>query len=384
VDTCISAIDGGDLVGLLAIDLRKAFDMLNINILLNKLQLYGCSKNTVNWFSSYLNGRSKKICVNNNYSEAELIMNGVPQGSILGPLMFILYINDLPCHIKDCDTEMYADDTSVTCIAKSISELQVKLSDTVNVISNWCKENRLIINVSKSYYMVLCSRQKRIHLESSVLNISLYGKEIMYKDCIKVLGLYIDHHLTWKNHIEQLCVKLSKLIGLLYRIRFYLDRDTNVLFYNSYVLPHLDYAINVWGGASNCYIDKVQVLQNRAARTVLNVNYGSSSQLNLKELQWMTVRQRYDYQVFLLLFKVFNGLVPATLNYFKLNHNVYNFRSTTSSLLHVPHPHMNLMKTSFQYRGALLWNSLPSSIRSIDKLAVFKTALKAYFRQVKI
>ena len=375
---CITEIDKGNIVGLLTVDLRKAFGLLNINILLKKLQLYGCSKESVMWFSCYLKARRQIVNVNGLFSEPKKISFGVPQGSILGPLMFLIYINDLPSNINVCDTEMYADDTSLSCFAKSVSDLQTKMSITLDILSKWCRDNCLVINSSKTYFMVLCNRQKRAYLKLHELNLALCNENLVYKDCIKVLGLLIDQNLSWKYHIDFICSKISRLIGLLWRICSNLDKATMILFYNSYILPHLDYAVNIWGGAAKCYVNKLQVLQNRVARIILNENYDTSSHVLLNRLMWMSVRQRYAYQTYILLFKVFHNIVPANLNCFVLNENIYEFRASTKSLLKVPHPRTNIMKTSFACNGSVLWNNLPTDLRCIDNFNIFKKVLKSY------
>ena len=151
-----------------------------------------------------------------------------------------------------------------------------------------------------------------------------------------------------------------------------------LLFYNSYILPHFDYAINICGGAAKCYLNKLQILQNRVARKILYESYDVSSHVLLSELKWMSISQRYDYQLYLLLFKVFHNLLPDSLNMFNFNVSAYNYPTTTRSILKVPHPHTNLMKTSFYYKGSILWNKLTDDIRNIHNLNSFKTAVK-YF-----
>ena len=142
-------------------------------------------------------------------------------------------------------------------------------------------------------------------------------------------------------------------------------------------MPHLDYAVNIWGGAAKCYVNKLQVLQNRVATilVILNENYDTSSHVFLNRLMWMSVRQRYAYQTYILLFKVFHNIVPANLNCFVLNENIYNYRASTKSLLKVPHPRTNIMKTSFAYNGSVLWNNLPTDLRCRANLHIIGHAL---------
>ena len=185
-----------------------------------------------------------------------------------------------------------------------------------------------------------------------------------------MLSLLIDQNLSWKYHIDFICSKISRLIGLLWRIRSNLDKATMMLFYNSYILPHLDYAVNILGGAAKCYVNKLQVLQNRVARIILNENYDTSSHALLNRLMWMSVRQGYAYQTYILLFKVFHNTVPANLNCFVLKENIYNYRASTKS--------RNIMKTSFAYNGSVLWNNLPTDLRCIDNFNIFKKVLKSY------
>ena len=172
---------------------------------------------------------------------------GVPQGSILGPLLFNIFINDLPLHLKYCSIEMYADDTTLYTVGKNIVDLKYDLNANAQNMTNWFHNNRLMLNVSKSHYMLICSHQKRIHLSEIDQNIMMLNNEIQTVDSMKLLGVYVDHNLSWQNHINSIQKRLVSLIGLLYIIGPFLDKASMLLFYNAYVLPVLDYCISIWG-----------------------------------------------------------------------------------------------------------------------------------------
>ena len=145
----LSGINDGNLVGCLALDLSKAFDLINFDILLEKLRLYGCSASMLKWFYSYLHGRTQSVSINNNISSSKEPMTyGVPQGSILGPLLFNIFINDLPLHLKYCSIEMYADDTTLYTVGKNIVDLKHDLNADAQNMTNWFHNNRLMLNVS--------------------------------------------------------------------------------------------------------------------------------------------------------------------------------------------------------------------------------------------
>ena len=260
-------------------------------------------------------------------SQREKIKYGVPQGSILGPLLFVLYINDLPCIVNHCDIDMYADD-SLKSHGLSILDVSEKLQNDCRLIEIWLRNNRMVVNTSKSKSTAICSYQKRASLESDIIQLNFKGIELEQVDECKILGLLIDENLSFKPHIDRICSKISSFIGLLYRM---------ILFYNSFILPLIDYCLNIWFSAANVHIQKVQILQNRAARVILNVSYDTSSAFMLKELNIMSVKKRGIYQTCLLMFKVLNCEAPEYLNVFNNVQNAnYVLRSNDQSLLEVP------------------------------------------------
>ena len=247
-------IENGLIGWLITIDMCKAFDLLDFKILLCKLKLYGCSDLTVKWFKSYLMGRTQNVIFNGVNSKGHPVQYGIPQGSILGPLLFVVYINDLACHLENVSISMYADDTTICTFAKSLNILQDVLSTAMSNVSTWCDNNHHLINLKKTNYMLVCSRQKMSHLKCFSLKINLYGEYIKMKSDVKVLGITIDEHLSWSCHIDRVCTKISQLIGVLFRMRHFLDFKTMFMFYNSYILPQIDYGINMWGNSAACFI----------------------------------------------------------------------------------------------------------------------------------
>jgi len=162
IDKWLKALDQGEMVGTIMVDFRKAFDLVDHEILLEKLKIYQCSENSLNWFTSYLTDRVQKVSLNGQLSESKNINCGVPQGSILGPLLFILFINDLPLKIGTSvsSTDLYADDTTLSEMGKTKTVLENNLQDALNRLQVWCKENSMIINTEKTKALLVTMQQK--------------------------------------------------------------------------------------------------------------------------------------------------------------------------------------------------------------------------------
>ena len=218
-------IDDNFMIGSINIDLRKAFDLLNHDILCKKLKLYGCSNLTVAWFKSYLSELKQSVFMNESQSDFLNISHGVPQGSILGPLLFILLINDLPLCLTNSHIHMYADDTTLYALGKDVENINQTLNDELDKVNKWFNSNNLILNAKKTNCMLICTKQKRNTLINDKLCVHINGSYIDNVTEQNVLGLIIDKSLKFDSHVNYICKKLSKLFYLFSKIRYLLTYD---------------------------------------------------------------------------------------------------------------------------------------------------------------
>ena len=231
----------------------------------------------------------------------------------------------------------------------------------------------MIINTVKSKSMLIGSYRKIKNLDSG-LNVLFDDKEIVNVKYEKLLGITIDDCLSWSTQISNLASKISSRIGLMCRLKEYLPKEGLLIYYNAYILPLFDYCCTIWGETSSANMDKLYKLQKRAARIILNAKYDVPSLVLFKKLGWLTIQNRIDYHRGVLMFKCVNNNAPEYLcNLFTTSSAGYSLRSVTNGNLFVPRPNSNFMKKTFHYLGAVLWNVLPSNLKSIKKIDLSKS-----------
>ena len=306
-------IDNGLINGVIFIDLKKAFDAIDHNILLSKLSTYGMDENSLKWFEWYLDKRSQRCNVNGYISGTNQITCGVHQGSILGPLLFLIYINDLPNCLSKATPRMYADDTSISLAASHITMLEAEMNDEIRKLNCWLIANKLSLNIAKTEFMLIGSRQRLQTQNNQHVEIQVEGKIIKQVEETKSLGVYIDNNLSWKKHVDETSKKVSCGIGALKRLRPFISTDTAIKIYRSLIQPHFEYCSTVGDGISGHLSEKLQRLQNRAARAITKSNNETSSSLLRNAFGWenlSTIRKR---QKAIMMFKTIHKFLPKYL-----------------------------------------------------------------------
>ena len=308
-DKLLNNINDGKITCSIFLDLKKAFDSVDITILLIKLRHYGFRGPALNLLQSYLAGR--KICtkVGCNISKLCKIEHGVPQGSVLSPLLFSLYVNDLP-NASNLETTLFADDTNLHISHNNIKNLQSVVTNEIKKIDSWMKLNKLTINYQKSCYMLV--GKKCTILTNFKLCINHYPIEL--KNSIKYLGIHLDRELSWKTHIDYLAKKLSKVCGMIYKLRHYVPLSTLRIVYYSMFHSHIQYSLRNWGRAAKSHYHKLSILQNKILRACLfrprryetNLLYSGFRVLKLEDMIKM------DFAKF--MFKYSNNMLPNSFN----------------------------------------------------------------------
>ena len=249
---------------LLLIDFSKAFDMVDHGILLNKLEHYGVRQHHLSWFKTYLTDRRQYVHINQNNSEELTLKYSVPQGSILGPLLFIIYINDLPLISKLASYIFYADDANIIVTANDTTELVFKVNTVLQLINDWVVGNGLKLNLKKTKYMVFTNR----HNIERDFNLTLNGTKIEYTERERFLGVMLDCNLSWATHIKLLSVKISRNAGIIYRLKGIVPQSILKTLYDSFVQSHLNYCSSVWGLGSKSSLQPLFVAQKKAVRAL--------------------------------------------------------------------------------------------------------------------
>ena len=337
-------MDKGLLNGVLFLDLKKAFDCVDHQILLNKLAMYGVCDLTLKWFESYLSNRKQTCKVNNIFSEMRQTKTGVPRGSNLGPLLFLTYVNDLPNCSGNASASMFADDTNITATGQTVQELQTNLNNNLEKVHHWLLANKLTLSYNKTEYMIIGSRQKILNIQEEPL-ISIGNETIKKISKCKTLGVIIDDKLLWKDHINEISAKVSKGLGIMRRIKTFVTQSVMQSIYNSLILPYFDYCNMVWENTAKYNLQKVQKMQNRAARILTGSSYDVPTTDLMRQLKWQTLEDRRDHKKALLMHKVKNGTAPDLIkNLFNICDNQnYSLRSNLNNFK-LDKPKRNFMK----------------------------------------
>ena len=298
--------------GVLFLDLKKAFDTVDHTILIKKLQYLGLNQSAVEWFKSYLGDRVQMCAVNGVLSDPDQLSCGVPQGTILGPLLFLIYINDLPNCVKYSSTRMFADDTNLTASGSSIPEIKTMLDKDIECLVEWLCVNKLTLNVIKTEYMLIGSWQRISSLTDS-LSLSINGIALKQTHALKCLGLTIDDNLTYKHHIDNVIKRVKSNLSIMRKAKPFLNQQLLKTIYYSIIEPHFTYCSVVWDSIDQTLADKLQKLQNRAARIITSAPYSVHTCDVFSDLKWSTLDHKRKCQKTIMMHKIVNCQAPFYL-----------------------------------------------------------------------
>ena len=343
-------------------------------ILIKKLEIYGLKADTLLWFNTYLSNRKQQVAINNRTSEFKHISCGVPQGSILGPLLFLLFINDLPLYTSNVCTDLYADDTTLYDVQNSMEQIESNIQIALDNLHVWCRENGMIINSLKTKVMLVTTNQKRQRLENEKLDLKFNNETLNTISNDKILGVFVDKNLNWTDHIKHLTKKINASIWLLSKIKKYLSQEHRIQFYKSYIQPHIDFCSIVWGSSSESNKCKIFKLQKRACKVILDYRVDNSTEA-MQSLKIMSIYDRLYLRKAKFMFKIFNNTAPVYISEnFTLRNNVntsINLRSSAAACFIPPKPRTEYYKHSLRYSGCLVWNSLPEEVKKAQTIDTF-------------
>ena len=343
------------------IDLEKAFDTVNHEILISKLYHYGIRGVANKWFSSYLSNRYQKVSLNGVSSQRLPITCGVPQGSILGPLLFLVYINDMHLSVEHSLIYHFADDTNLLYSCKSFKDLRKRVNKDLQLLYEWLCANRLSLNTGKTEFIVF--RPARYKMTER-LTLKLHHTKLFESSKIKYLGLILDNKLNWKGHIVELSKKLSRAVGLLYKVRHLCPTPVLRSLYYSLFHSHLSYGLVLWGNANQSYIDKIRSLQKRALKSIVFANSDNNTNINsiYFDLKVLNVDHQLQVQLSSLMWDYDHNTLPLSLRaHFQRANLVHNYRTRGASKGSLHHCKVHTYKhgiKSFKYQGIKILNDL--------------------------
>ena len=362
-----NSLDNKKTVISVFIDLRKAFDTIDHTIPLQKLNNYGIRGIVNQWVCSYLTHRKQYVQIKGTKSSLERIICGVLQGSILDPTLFNLYLNDI-CNVSSIlEFTLFADDTSIIYSHDSTTSLCNTLNTELERLNAWFNLNKLSLNLQKTNYINFSTNNS-----DSTIQIAINGSNIEKVNSTKYLGVYIDHHLNWKDHIAYISSKLSKSTAVIHKTSHVLDTKTLTLLYNAIIFPYLNYCVEVWGNTYETNLYSLFIKQKKAIHIVCHAKYLDHTSWLFHKLKLLKSSDIVHFNACIFIYKAFDNLLPPSIQ-------IYFSRSFSKKYyfnFHVHFARTQRKKFSISRIGVSFWNALDTKIKLSSSLSSFKIALK--------
>ena len=376
VDKINNAVEKNETTVGVYLDLSKAFDTIDHNILLHKLDHYGFRGVVYDWFRSYLQDRKQYVSYNCNKSELKNILCGVPQGSILGPLLFILYINDITNTATLLDFILFADDTTILFSTNDIVSQIPLINRELLEVSNWFKANKLSVNATKTNYMIMGTPKMTSMIDQT--DIILDNTKLDRVTKTKFLGVIIDENLTWKNHIDGITKTISRNIGMINKLKFFVPERILRTLYCTLVLPYINNGILIWGQACKTYLEKIYKLQKWVLRIISNSHYRSHSTPLFHKYDILNVYDMYKLEVGVFMYRYFANLIPESFNtFFTKRSDIHNYHTRNNCNLNQTRNKRVFTDRTIRTTGPILWNSFDDKTRKSLSTKHFRNSYKS-------
>ena len=362
-------------VGSIFMDLSKAFDVMSHSILKVKLEHYGFRGDFLNFLMSFLENREYFVNINGFNSSSKIVNIGVPQGSTLGPLLFLLYVNDM----RFCSTLLkfiqFADDTTILMRYRDFQQLKIALKTETEKVIEWLTTNKLVINLSKTHSMLFTFKRGNYSLDMKIGNNILEEKsETLF------LGIVIDNKLNWKPHITHLCNKISKIIALLRFLRSSFPKRILKTLYMSLIHSYVNYCNIIWGAAEKGNLKPIHILQKKAVRIISKSSYLHESIPLFQSLEILTVYQVYILNCSQFIHKCIHQNIFAQFKQRIIQtSSVHSHNTRNGNLFRVKcRARLQLCNRSFLYKGIAIWNKLDENIVKYVNIFTFKKYIKKF------